>query len=99
MIKPGPDRLSVALDQDLGSPMCVEAVISEFKSHSKAVTVLLAAGTLNREPSAVPPHIRVTITENGVSRPVRHLGDLPAELNHPAPRLPRDLPVPAGAPS
>ena len=34
---------------------------------------------------------------SGISRPVRHLGDLPMELHRPAPRLPRDLPVPAGA--
>lgn len=84
-----------ALDQEHGSPMCVEADF-EFEGR-KAVTVLVAAGTFERGPSAVPALIRVTITESGTSRPVRHLSDLPVELHRPAPRFPRDLPVPVGA--
>jgi hypothetical protein len=86
---------SPALDQEQGSPMCVEADF-EFKGH-KGVTVLVSAGTFKRGPSAVPALISVTITESGTSRPVRHLSDLPVELHRQAPRLPRDLPVPVGA--
>jgi len=83
------------LDQEQGSPMCVQAEF-EFKGR-KAVTVLVAAGTFGRGPSAVPALVSVTITESGTSRPLRHLSDLPMELHRPAPRLPRDLPVPVGA--
>jgi hypothetical protein len=86
---------SPALDQEPGSPMCVEADF-EFK-RQKAVTVLVSAGTFKRGPSAVPALISVTITESGTSRPVRHLSDLPVELERQAPRLPRDLLVPVDA--
>ena len=89
---------SPALDQEHGSPMCVEADF-KFKGQT-AVTVLVSVGTFNRGPSGVPALISVTITDmNGNSRPVRHLSDLPMELHRPAPRLPRDLPVPVGAQS
>jgi len=80
--------------QGHGSPKCVEADF-EFKGQT-AVTVLVSVGTVNR-PSDVPALVRVTITESGTSRSVRHLGALPAELHRPPPRLPRDLPVPVGA--
>lgn len=83
------------LDQEHGPPMCVEADF-EFKGQI-AVTVLVPAGTFKRGPSAAPALISVTITENGTSRSVRQLSDLPKELHRPAPRLPRDLPVPVGA--
>jgi hypothetical protein len=83
------------LDQEYGSPMCVEADF-EFKGQT-AVTVLVSAGTFKREPSAFPALISVTITENGTSRSMRHLSDLPVELHRPAPRLPLDLPIPVGA--
>jgi len=83
------------LDQGPGSPMCVEADF-EFKGR-KDVSVLVAAGTFERGPSAVPALVRVTITESGTGRPVRYLSDLPVELHRPAPRLPRDLPSPVGA--
>ena len=86
---------SPALDQEHGSPMCVEADF-EFEGQT-AVTILVSVGTFKRGPSAVPALISVTITENGTSRSVRHLSDLPVELHRPAPKLPRDLPVPMGA--
>ena len=86
---------SPALDQEHGSPMCVEADF-EFEGQT-AVTILVSVGTFKRGPSAVPALISVTITENGTSRSVRHLSDVPVELHRPAPRLPRDLPVPMGA--
>jgi len=83
-----------ALDQEDGSPTCVEADF-EFKGQT-AVTILVSVGTFKRGPSTVPALISVTITENGTSCSVRHLSDLPVELHRPAPRLPRDLPVPMG---
>lgn len=67
---------SPALDQERGSPMCVEADF-EFKGQT-AVTVLVSVGTFNRGPSDVPALISATITDiSGISRPVRHLSDLP----------------------
>lgn len=87
---------SPAVDQEHGSPMCVEADF-EFKGQT-AVTVLVSVGTFNRGPSGVPALVSVTITDiGGISRPVRYLSNLPMELHRPAPRLPRDLPVPVGA--
>jgi hypothetical protein len=89
----GDQTRSPALDQEQGSPMCVEANF-EFKGQ-KAVTVLVSAGTF--KPSAVPALMIVTITESGTSHSVRHLSDLPVELHRQAPRLPRDLLAPADA--
>lgn len=76
--------------------MCVEA---DFESKNRStVTVLVSIGTFKGGPTGVPALLKVTITDvSGISRPVRHLGDLPMELHRPAPRLPRDLPVPVGA--
>ena len=91
----GDQRGSPALDQERGAPMCVEADF-EFKGQT-AVTILVSVGTFNRGPLGVPALISMTITENGISRPVRHLSDLPMELHRPVPRFPRDLPVPVGA--
>jgi hypothetical protein len=81
---------SSALDQERGPPMCVEADF-EFKGQT-AVTVLVSVGTFKRRPSGVPALVGMTITESGISRPLRHLSDLPLELHRPAPRFPRDLP-------
>jgi hypothetical protein len=84
-----------ATDRGRDSSMCVEA---DFDVKDRAaVTVLVSVGTFKGGPSGVPALLRVTITLSGISRPVRYLGDLPMELHRPAPRLPRDLPVPAGA--
>jgi len=85
-----------AIEQERGSLICVEAHF-EFKGQT-AVTVLVSVGTFDRGPSGVPALISVTITDTSrISRPVRHLSDLPMELHRPAPRPPRDLPVPVGA--
>jgi len=90
----GEQNGSLATNDRRDPPMCVEA---EFEAKNRtAVTVLVSVGTVNR-PSDVPALVRVTITESGTSRSVRHLGALPAELHRPPPRLPRDLPVPVGA--
>jgi hypothetical protein len=91
----GHQTRSPTLDQEHGSPMCVEADF-EFKGQT-AVTVLVSTGTFKGGASAVPPLISVSINESGTSRPVRQLSDLPAELHRPPPRLPRDLPIPVGA--
>jgi hypothetical protein len=85
-----------ATDDRRDPPMCVEA---DFEAKNlTAVTVLVSVGTFKGGPSGVPALLRVTITDlSGISRPVRHLGDLPMELHRPAPRLPRDLRDPVGA--
>lgn len=84
-----------ATDDGRYPPMCVEA---DFEAKSRiAVTVLVSVGTFKGGPSGVPALLSVTITDlSGISRPVRHLGDLPMELHRPAPRLPRDVPDPVG---
>jgi hypothetical protein len=85
-----------ATDDRRDLPMCVEA---DFEAKTlTAVTVLVSVGTHKGGPSGVPAFLRVTIIDlSGISRPVRHLGDLPMELPRPAPRVPRDLPDPVGA--
>jgi len=85
-----------ATDRGGDSPMCVEADF-DVKGWN-AVAVLVSVGTFKGGLSGVPALLRVTITDiSGISRPVRHLSDLPMELQRPAPRFPRDLPVPVGA--
>ena len=85
-----------APDDRRDPPTCVEADL-EAKDRT-AVTVLVSVGALKGGPPGVPALLRVTITDpSGISRPLRHLGDLPMELQRPAPRLPRDLPDPVGA--
>lgn len=83
-------------DHGHDSPMCVEADF-DCKNQMAAVTVLVSVGTFERGPFGVPALFSAAITESGISRPVRHLSDLPMELHRWAPRLPRDLPEPVGA--
>ena len=79
-----------------GSRICVEADF-EFKPQI-LVTVLVSLGTFNKGLSGVPELTSVTIIDvDGTNRSVHHLGDLPMELHRPPPKLPRDLPPPAGA--
>ena len=94
----GEQNGSPATDDRRDPPTCVEA---DFEAKNRtAVTVLVSVGTFKGGPSGVPALLRVTITNlSGISRPVRHLGDLPMELQRPAPRLPPALPDPVGAPS
>jgi hypothetical protein len=78
------------------SSVCVEASLDA--KDGAVVTVLVSVGTSEKGPSGLPALFRVTITDlSGESRIVPHLSDLPMELHRPAPRLPRDLPVPVGA--
>jgi hypothetical protein len=85
-----------AMDNRRDHPMCVEA---DFEAKNRtAVAVLVSVGAFKAEPPGVPALLRVTITDrSGISRAVRHLGDLPMELQRPSPRLPRDLPDPVGS--
>jgi hypothetical protein len=67
-----------AMDDGRDPLMCVEA---NFEARNwTAVTVLVSVGTFKGGPLGVPALLRVTITDlSGISRPVRHLGDLPME--------------------
>lgn len=80
------------LDREQGTSICVEADF-EFKRKTE-VRVLVAFGTFERESTGAPALMSLTITQSGVSRPLRRLGDLPGELHRRAPKLPRDLPAP-----
>ena len=81
----------------LDSPMCVEA---DFQKDRTSVAVIVLVGTFTRGPSGIPALYRVTVAaQGGSSRRVRQLSDLPMELRRPAPRTPRDLPVPVTASS
>jgi len=81
----------------LDSPMCVEA---DFQKERTGVTVMVLVGTFTRGLSRAPTLYGVTVADQGgSSRRVRQLSDLPMELRRPAPRTPRDLPVPVIASS
>ena len=80
------------------SLICVEADVDLKDLRSACVRV--SVGTLRRGFSDMPALVSVTTTDsNGLVRPVRHLGDLPMELNRPPGRhsLPKDPTVPVGA--
>jgi hypothetical protein len=81
-----------ATDRGTDTPMCVEA---DFAKDQTDVTVLVSVGTFQKGPSGKPALFGVTV--HGPSGRVHslRLGDLPKELHRPAPRMPRDLPVPA----
>jgi len=79
-------------DQGRDFPMCVEA---DFDKDHVAVSVMISVGTFKKGPVGTPSLFSASITEqNGISRPVQHLGDLPKELHRPMPKSPRDLPAP-----
>lgn len=74
------------------SPLCVEA---DFEKDQMDVAVLISAGTLKNGPLSLPALLRVTVNgPGGKSHSLRRLGELPKELHRPAPRSPRDFPVP-----
>ncbi len=81
-----------ATDRGTDSPMCVEA---DFTKDRTDVTVMVSVGTFQKGPSGKPALFGVTV--HGPSGRVHslRLGDLPKELHRPAPRMPRDLPLPA----
>jgi hypothetical protein len=81
-----------ATDRERDIPMCVEA---DFDKNHAAVSIMIAVGTFKTGPSGVPELFSLSITEqDGKSRPVRHLSDLPKELHRPLPKSPRDSPAP-----
>ena len=85
-----------ATDQGRDFPMCVEA---DFDKDHAAVSVMVAVGTFKKGPSGVPALFNISITEqDGKSRPVRHLGDLPKELHRLMPKAPRYPPDVLGDP-
>jgi hypothetical protein len=77
-------------DRGSDSPMCVEA---DFTKDQTAVTVMISVGTLKSGPSGTPAVYGVTVN-NQAGRSHPRLGDLPKELHRPAPKSPRDLPMP-----
>ena len=82
-----------ATDSGSDTPMCVEA---DFAKDQTDVTVLVSVGTFKKGPSGAPALFNVTVQgPSGKIHSLRRLGELPKELHRPAPRMPRDLPVPA----
>ena len=76
------------IDSGRDSPLCVEA---DFDKDYVAVSVMVSVGTFKKGPFGAPALFSLSITEqNGRSRPVRHLDDLPKELHRPMPKSPRD---------
>ena len=72
--------------------MCVAA---GFAKDQTGVTVLVLVGTLKKGPSGAPALFNVTVRGRSAKiHSLRRLGELPKELHRPAPKSPRDLPVP-----
>ena len=83
-------------DHDRNAAICVEAE-ADLKGNRSA-TVAVSLGKPGTRPPTVPSVFSVTVTDqNGSTREVRRLGDLPMELHRPLPKEPRDLPFPAAA--
>lgn len=81
------------IDHGSDSDVCVEA---DFEKDQADVTVLVSVGTFEKGPSGAPAFFSASVTgPSGQRHSLRCLGDLPKELHRPAPRMPRDLPVPA----
>jgi hypothetical protein len=71
---------------------CIEADFS--LKNGTTVTVVVSVRN-SGQTQRVDKLVRATITNlGGTPRPVRRLGDLPMELQRPAPKGPRDLPAP-----
>jgi hypothetical protein len=86
-----------SIDHGSDSDMCVEA---DFAKDQTDVAVLVSVGTFEKGPSGVPAFFSANVTgPSGRRLRLRRLGDLPKELQRPAPRMPRDLPVPTTASS
>ena len=78
-------------------PTCVEADMS--LKDGRSVTLFVAVGTAKHGISGSPTLFgSVDVTDqNGMVHPLRHLSDLPVELNRPRPKSPKDVPSPSGA--
>jgi hypothetical protein len=81
-----------ATDRGSDSPMCVEA---DFTKDQTDVTVIVSVGAFQKGLSGKLALFSVTVHGSSGSVHSLRLGDLPKELHRPAPRMPRDLPVPA----
>ena len=82
-----------SLDHGSDSDMCVEA---DFEKDQTDVAVLVSVGRFEKGPSGTPAFFSASLTgPSGQKHSLRRLGELPKELHRPAPRMPRDLPVPA----
>ncbi len=87
-----------AVDNRTDVPMCVQADMTLKDGYS--VNVFVAVGTAKRGISGSPSLFSASVTdETGMVHPLRHLSDLPVELNRPRPKSPKDLPSPSGAAS
>jgi len=83
-------------DRGTESAMCVEA---NFAKDQTDVAVVVSVGTNKKGPADVPTLLSVTVNgPSGKSHSLR-LGELPKELHRPAPKSPRDLPLPVIASS
>lgn len=81
-----------ARDRGADTPMCVEA---DFTKDQTDVAVMVSVGTFQKGPSGKPTLFGVRVQGPGGRAHSLRLGDLPKELHLPAPRMPRDLPLPA----
>lgn len=72
---------------------CVEA---HFDSKdNRSVSVVISVRTSKSSLDGIARVVRVRATDqNGMTRTIDHLGDLPMELHRPLPKGPRDLPLP-----
>jgi len=81
-------------DRSRDLPTCVEA---DFAVQRRAVSVVIAVGTVGKGASGAAELFSVIITDvDGAVHSIKQLGGLPAELHRPLPRSPRDLQPPAG---
>jgi len=86
-----------SLDHGNSSDMCVEADLTKDQT---AVSVLISVGTFEKGLSGVPAFFSASVSgPNGRTHSLRRLGELPKELHRPAPRMPRDLPLPSSTSS
>ena len=91
----GEQTRSPAVDHERDFPKCVAAEME--LTDRRTVAVLVSVGMF-KTGSGVPAVLSVTIIDrSGLIRPVRHLGDLPAEMHRPLLKQPKDLPIPVGA--
>lgn len=88
---------SPSTDRGTDSPMCVQA---DFAKDQTDVAVVVSVGTNKKGPAGVPTLLSVTVNgPSGRRHSLHHLGELPKELHRPAPKSPRDLPLPVIASS
>ena len=84
------------VDHKHDTAMCV---VAEIKlKDERSATVLVSVGTFKRGPVDVPAVYSVRVTYPfGATHSLLRLSDLPAELQRPLPKGPKDLPPPVSA--